>query len=94
MKPKIDMKHLSELAQLNLSSSAALMYQRDIEHILSLLDHLKTIDTSAVTQLSAHLDRFEQHRTVLREDSITSEPKWQQADPLLAGKYAVPKAIP
>lgn len=93
----IDIRHLSNLAQLKLSEEEALAVTRDLGRIIDMVDqmqaHLQEKDTEDVKPLAHPLDTAAR----LREDAVTEtvdRDLYQQGAPATEdGLYLVPRVV-
>ncbi|MFV2089955.1 MAG: Asp-tRNA(Asn)/Glu-tRNA(Gln) amidotransferase subunit GatC, partial [Pseudomonadales bacterium] len=53
---KIDIRHLSDLAKLDLSDAETLAVERDLSRIIDMVDQMQSMDTEGVKPLAHPLD--------------------------------------
>ncbi len=89
----IDIQHLANLAQLELSQQEISVVGEDLQRIMIMVDQMQAIDTSNVEPLAHPLDA----RQRLRPDQITETIErdlYQQGAPATAdGLYLVPRVV-
>jgi aspartyl-tRNA(Asn)/glutamyl-tRNA(Gln) amidotransferase subunit C len=89
----IDIQHLANLAQLELSQQEISAVGEDLQRIMIMVDQMQAIDTSNVEPLAHPLDA----RQRLRPDQITETIErdlYQQGAPATAdGLYLVPRVV-
>ena len=89
----IDIQHLANLAQLELSEQEISVVSEDLRRIMSMVDQMQALDTSSVEPLAHPLDA----RQRLRSDEITETVErelYQQGAPATAdGLYLVPRVV-
>ncbi len=88
-----DVRAIAHLARLHIDEDAIDDYVTDLSSILSLVDQMSQVDSSAVAPLANPLDATQR----LRDDEVTEinqRDKFQQIAPDVAdGLYRVPKVI-
>lgn len=89
----INIQHLANLAQLELSEQETAAVGEDLQRIMTMVDQMQAIDTSAVEPLAHPLDA----RQRLRPDQVTETIErelYQQGAPATAdGLYLVPRVV-
>lgn len=89
----INIQHLANLAQLELSEREKSVVGEDLQRIMTMVDQMQAIDTSTVEPLAHPLDA----RQRLRPDQITETIErdlYQQGAPATAdGLYLVPRVV-
>lgn len=89
----IDIQHLANLAQLELSQQEISVVGEDLQRIMIMVDQMQAIDTGNVEPLAHPLDA----RQRLRPDQITETIErdlYQQGAPATAdGLYLVPRVV-
>jgi aspartyl-tRNA(Asn)/glutamyl-tRNA(Gln) amidotransferase subunit C len=89
----IDIQHLANLTQLELSQQEISVVGEDLQRIMIMVDQMQAIDTSNVEPLAHPLDA----RQRLRPDQITETIErdlYQQGAPATAdGLYLVPRVV-
>ena len=89
----IDITHLANLAQLELSESEQQVVHRDLQRIIGMVDQMQNIDTRQVEPLSHPLDAGAR----LRPDEVTEQVDrtlYQTGAPAIAdGLYLVPRVV-
>ena len=90
---KIDIRHLSELAQLRLSAEEQRAVSADLARIIGMVDQMQSLDTDGVTPLAHPLDAHAR----LRPDEITESvdrERYQASAPATEdGFYLVPRVV-
>ncbi len=90
---KIDIRHLSDLAKLELSDAETLAVERDLSRIIDMVDQMQSMDTEGVKPLAHPLDSHAR----LREDRVTEEvdrSRYQAGAPdTEQGLYLVPRVV-
>lgn len=88
-----DIRAIAHLARLHIDADAIDDYVTDLSSILSLVDQMNQVDSSAVAPLANPLDATQR----LRDDEVTEinqRDKFQLIAPdVAAGLYRVPKVI-
>ena len=89
----IDIQHLANLAQLELGEQEIAVVSKDLQRIMTMVDQMQAIDTSAIEPLAHPLDA----RQRLRADQVTETIErdlYQQGAPATAdGLYLVPRVV-
>lgn len=89
----INIQHLANLAQLELSEQEISVVGEDLQRIMAMVDQMQAINTDAVEPLAHPLDA----RARLRPDQVTETIErdlYQQGAPATAdGLYLVPRVV-
>lgn len=89
----MDLQKLSELAQLQLNEHEIEQYQHELNNVMSIVDGIKSVDTSGVEPLTHPLDITQP----LRADQVTASDERDQhlanAPASEAGLFLVPRVI-
>ena len=89
----IDIRHLCNLAQLDLSAEESAVVAGDLARIIEMVDQMQAINTEGVEPLAHPLDSA----SSLRPDTVTEtvdRARYQQGAPETeSGFYLVPKVI-
>ena len=89
----INIQHLANLAQLELSEREISAVGEDLQRIMAMVDQMQAIDTDAIEPLAHPLDA----RARLRPDQVTETIErdlYQQGAPATAdGLYLVPRVV-
>lgn len=89
----IDIQHLANLAQLELSEQEKTVVGEDLQRIMTMVDQMQAIDTDAIEPLAHPLDG----RQRLRADQVTEQidrDRLQQGAPATEdGLYLVPRVV-
>jgi len=89
----INIRHLCDLAQLELTELEAAKVTADLTRIIQMVDQMQSIDTEGVTPLAHPLDE----RARLRVDSVTEDVDrdlYQRGAPATEdGLYLVPRVV-
>jgi aspartyl-tRNA(Asn)/glutamyl-tRNA(Gln) amidotransferase subunit C len=91
-----EVRYIAQLANLELSEQAVVQYSRDMEEILTYVDKLNELDTSAVEPMAQVIYEGSETAT-LRDDapapSFDQETALREAPLKGAGHFKVPKVI-
>jgi aspartyl-tRNA(Asn)/glutamyl-tRNA(Gln) amidotransferase subunit C len=91
-----EVRYIAQLANLELSEQAIAQYSRDMEEILTYVDKLNELDTSAVEPMAQVIYEGSETAT-LRDDapapSFDQETALREAPLKGAGHFKVPKVI-
>ena len=89
----IDIQHLANLAQLDLSDAERQAVRADLERIISMVDRMQAMDTAGVAPLAHPLDNAQR----LRPDEVTEQVDrdlYQRGAPATEdGMYLVPRVV-
>ncbi|MFZ2198601.1 MAG: Asp-tRNA(Asn)/Glu-tRNA(Gln) amidotransferase subunit GatC [Thermodesulfovibrionales bacterium] len=90
---KISIEHLAQLARLSVSDNEKTLFADQIEGILSYMDKLNELDTSAVEPTSHVISLSNVAREDLLKDSLQRENALRNAPDRTDKFYRVPKII-
>jgi aspartyl-tRNA(Asn)/glutamyl-tRNA(Gln) amidotransferase subunit C len=88
-----DINAIAKLAHLQITDEECQRYAASLNHILSMMDHLQTVDTTGIEPLKNPFDNAQPLR-----DDVPSEPNRREAYQAVApatqdGLYLVPKVL-
>ncbi|NLA88825.1 MAG: Asp-tRNA(Asn)/Glu-tRNA(Gln) amidotransferase subunit GatC [Alcaligenaceae bacterium] len=95
-----DVKHIAQLAAIELSDEELSRYEADLNSLLTIFTSLKNIDTEGVEPLTHPLAMLNEVALRLRDDEVTEADTIEQRDALMSnapasteGVFLVPKVI-
>lgn len=89
----IDIQHLANLAQLQLSEQETAMVSGDLQRIMAMVDQMQAMDTDAVEPLAHPLDARQRLRADEISEVIDRELLQQGAPATRDGLYLVPRVV-
>lgn len=89
----IDIQHLADLAQLQLSEQEKAMVSNDLQRIMTMVDQMQAMDTDAVEPLAHPLDARQRLRTDEISEEIDRDLLQQGAPATRDGLYLVPRVV-
>lgn len=90
---RIDIKHLSRLAQLALTDAERVSVQADLERIMAMVDQMQSIDTDGVEPLAHPLETDQRLRPDVVTEEVDRELYQQGAPATRDGLYLVPRVV-
>lgn len=89
----MDIQKISQLAQIELNDDEIQQYQQELHNVFSIVDGIKSVDTTGVDPLTHPLEITQP----LREDEVTAQNEREQhlanAPSAQAGLFLVPRVI-
>ncbi|MAZ45107.1 MAG: Asp-tRNA(Asn)/Glu-tRNA(Gln) amidotransferase GatCAB subunit C [Gammaproteobacteria bacterium] len=91
--PKIDVEHLSRLAQIGLEGEELSELYENLDQIMRMVDQMREIDTTEVEPLAHPLDANQQLRSDVQTEEIDRELNQAMAPLIEDGFYIVPRVV-
>tara|TARA_B100000029_G_scaffold353028_1_gene345611 strand:- start:449 stop:730 length:282 start_codon:yes stop_codon:yes gene_type:complete len=90
---KIDLKQLSQLAQIAIEDKESAEFYSDLNRIIELVDHMQKVDTEDVEPLSHPLDAHQRLRADIPTETVDRALNQSIAPVTEDGFYIVPRVV-